>query len=153
LYTDDKTSYLVRGNFSIKLYPSYTTTSQVLDFTDSEVQIFTTPKAAKAAGFKSNFHWQINPKAKNYGRYDGSVKVEKQLSTFDRFPYRYNVQLDFSNGVQSKYFDGTVTATQAGKDLTIDGKYLVQTKNGMLKISFDPKDGEMWYVFESIVNE
>lgn len=60
----------------------------------------------------------------------------------------YNLEAKFSNGLTFKYKDGKTSALQEGKELVITNRYLVDTPQGTLKLSFDPSDGEFWYVFE-----
>lgn len=61
---------------------------------------------------------------------------------------RKNLILKFTNGIEFTYTDGKIGATLNGKDIYVEGKYLVYSKLGVAKISFNPKNGETWWVFE-----
>lgn len=53
-----------------------------------------------------------------------------------------------SNGIEFSYVDGKYNATLNNKYLDIKGKYVIDSKLGILKISFNPNNGETWWVFE-----
>lgn len=60
----------------------------------------------------------------------------------------FNTSLEFSNGVIFYYKNGEASAWQNGNTLIVDGKYLVQTPEGVLKISYNPSNKELWWVYE-----
>ncbi|WP_299213326.1 hypothetical protein [uncultured Dokdonia sp.] len=60
----------------------------------------------------------------------------------------YNASIEFSNDVIFYYRDGAVSAWQNGKDLEITGNYLIKTNKGIIKLSYDPSDKELWWVFD-----
>jgi hypothetical protein len=60
----------------------------------------------------------------------------------------YNVGIEFNNGVVFYNRDGIAEAWQNGKMLKIENKYLISTDDGLIKLSYNPKNGEIWYVFE-----
>ncbi len=66
----------------------------------------------------------------------------------DKNPNLYNLLAVFNNGLVFKYEDGNVRAWLDNEEVEVTNHYLVQTQEGLLKASFDPKDGEFWYVFE-----
>tara|TARA_R110000737_G_scaffold352368_1_gene398131 strand:+ start:185 stop:406 length:222 start_codon:yes stop_codon:yes gene_type:complete len=59
-----------------------------------------------------------------------------------------NARLEFSNGIIFNYDDGKFNATLDGDYLDINGKYLIQSYLGVIKLSYSPKSGEIWWVFE-----
>lgn len=65
---------------------------------------------------------------------------------------RKNLVLKFTNGIKFSYIDGKTGATLNGKDIYVKGKYLVYSKLGVVKISFNPKNGETWWVFDADKN-
>ena len=58
------------------------------------------------------------------------------------------MEFEISNGITFTYKDGEYTSTLNDKKLEIDGKYVIESKLGTLKISFNPRNGETWWVFE-----
>ena len=60
----------------------------------------------------------------------------------------YNASIEFSNDVVVYYRDGELSAWQDGKDLEITGKYLIKTKEGIIKLSYRPSNKELWWVFD-----
>lgn len=73
-----------------------------------------------------------------------SKKVTKSLVKKNK----YNLEFELSNGIRFTYKDGKYTSTLNDKKLDIDGKYVIESKLGTLKISFNPRNGETWWVFE-----
>ena len=76
------------------------------------------------------------------------VALKKSVTKSDEIPGTYNLSLVFSNDLIVRYDSGRFSAWQNGKPLAVKGKYLVQTPEGLLKLSFRPKSGETWWVFE-----
>lgn len=60
----------------------------------------------------------------------------------------YDTSIEFSNDVTFYYRDGKASAWQNGNDLKIDGKYLIETKNGIIKLSYNPSNKKIWWVFD-----
>lgn len=85
----------------------------------------------------SNFH-NSNPKI------TGTKKVTKSLTKANK----YNLEFTLSNGITFTYVDGKYNAKLNNKYLNIYGKYVIKSKLGTLKISFNPRNGETWWVFE-----
>ena len=74
----------------------------------------------------------------------GRKKVTKSLVNKNK----YNLEFELSNGITFTYKDGKYTSTLNDKKLDIDSKYVIESKLGTLKISFNPRNGETWWVFE-----
>lgn len=60
----------------------------------------------------------------------------------------YNTSIEFSNDVVFYYRDGEVSAWQNGKGLEITGRYLIKTNEGIIKLSYNPSNKELWWVFD-----
>lgn len=73
---------------------------------------------------------------------------KKILTASDKTPETYNALFEFTNGMVFQYTDGTVRAYENGKELKVFGNNLIAGATQTLKISYDPKTKEMWYVFE-----
>lgn len=59
-----------------------------------------------------------------------------------------NVKLEFSNGIIFTYIDGKAAATLKGKPLKVENKYLIYSELGIIRVSYNPKSGTVWWVFE-----
>ncbi len=84
----------------------------------------------------------------NYPEAAKPKEVERSIQKSLKREGRYNLELTFSNDLLFSYQDGDVKATQKGVDLIIVNHYLVQTEEGLFKISFNPANGQLWYVIE-----
>lgn len=60
----------------------------------------------------------------------------------------YDASLEFSDGTIFYYRDGKVNAWKDGKDLVIEGNYMIKTNEGIIKLSYDPKTKKIWWVFD-----
>ncbi len=72
----------------------------------------------------------------------------KEIMLSKKNPESYNLLAVFNNGLVFKYEDGNVRAWLDNEEVEVTNEYLVETPEGLLKASFDPKDGEFWYVFK-----
>ncbi len=59
-----------------------------------------------------------------------------------------NVVMEFSNGIVFTYADGKCNASLNGTYADVKGKYLITTEFGLIKISYNPKNREFWWVYE-----
>ena len=83
-----------------------------------------------------------------YSYHSNGVTADKTLTYSEKNPNMQNVKLELSNGIIFKYTDGYATATLNNEELRIEGKYLVYSELGVAKISFNPKNGVLYWVFE-----
>ena len=61
-----------------------------------------------------------------------------------------NASFLFSNGVEARYIDGEMSATLNGEELNVRGKYFIYFQNRVIKLSYNPKNGETWWVVEDL---
>lgn len=73
----------------------------------------------------------------------------KKITDSKSLESKKNLYFKLSNGIEFSYVDGKYNATLNNKYLDIKGKYVINSKLGTLKISFNPNNGETWWVFES----
>lgn len=76
------------------------------------------------------------------------VTAEKNLYKMASDPDRFSLDIRFSNGIHMFIGDERVEASLNGEPLKVEGKYLIQSDLGQVKISFDRSNGEIWWVFE-----
>lgn len=67
--------------------------------------------------------------------------------TFENNNNTYDATIEFENDIFFNYIDGKVKITQNGKTLELLGNYVAKTSEGYLKISYNSKNKEYWYVF------
>ncbi len=92
-----------------------------------------------------------NGEAKNYiyDRQHFTKGLEIMQSRFFGFDGEtYNASIEFNNGVIFLYRDGKAVAWSEGKLLNIEGKYLISTDDGIIKLSYNPINKQIYYVFE-----
>ena len=98
---------------------------------------------------------------KNYGKlsqpnyhlnqYENQVKAKFTVSDSRNIEGEKNLDFKLNNGIAFEYFDGKFRAYLTSEDnyLHIEGKYIIESELGILKISFNPKNGRTWWVFEN----
>jgi hypothetical protein len=74
--------------------------------------------------------------------------LEKKIKKSTTVKNSYTLKAIFSNGLIFEFIDGKVSAKQNEIELEIKNKYLVQTNEGLFKLTFYPKKGEFYYVIE-----
>lgn len=80
----------------------------------------------------------------NGNKVTGTKKVTKSLTKDNT----YNLDFELSNGISFSYIDGKYNAKLDDQYLDVKYKYVIKSKLGTLKLSFNPRNGETWWVFE-----
>ncbi len=162
----DATTY--HGDMHLAIYPSYNNhRPDDLTIEGKRLRIYETPIAAKKAGFggkwaeklavskevndhKSEYSWlQKELEPKNTTESIRGVTLVKELIPSKNLKGKYNLNLKLSNGITFEYEDGKYAAKLNGEYVNIEGKYIVETKIGTLKFSFNPNNGVVWWYFEN----
>ncbi len=81
------------------------------------------------------------------GTSNGLVMTQTRFFDYDN-KTGYDTSIEFNNDVVFYYRDGKAEAWQYGKSLKMEGKYLIYTNLGIIKLSYNPQNKEIWYVFE-----
>lgn len=101
--------------------------------------------------FKKRYNYSHKKEEEAYGAWKGTSNgvyiTKRRFFDYDEAT-GYDTSLEFSNDVVFYYRDGEVEAWQDGKTLKIEGKYLIYTNLGVIKLSYNPVNKEIWYVFE-----
>ncbi|WP_435415800.1 hypothetical protein [Polaribacter aestuariivivens] len=140
----DKNSF---GKFSIneiytlEIFPPYRNESDIYTLDSGSIELIE----------KDNFISE-EKKYKKKKNHSNAIAAEKIITTSKTNPNRKNLTLKFTNGIEFSYTDGKVRANLDGKDLYVENKYVIYSKLGIAKISFNPKNGETWWVFEANKN-
>ncbi len=149
------------GKYTLVVYPSYRPKKgDRIQIKGDRLRVFETPGDAKRYGYAKN--WQESKITLNhddgkqyvsrpYGierKYKTEAKLEKKIVVAsEKSPGQYNLKMYFKNGLQFHYIDGKATAMLNGKPQIVEGKYIVHTDLGTAKISFNPEDGQVYWVF------
>ena len=128
--------------FKLYVYPNY----------KSEKDVYHLKKVAYLELVLSkpiNDHKSKNSNDKNNST---NIAAKKTVTNSKNRKGRKNLVLKFTNGITFKYTDGKIEATLNNKDIHVEGKYVLHCKLGVAKISFNPKNGETWWVFDADKN-
>lgn len=88
------------------------------------------------------------PQQNKYGRYTGPIKGTKEYFKSKNEGER-NVLIIFNNDLVFRYFDGEARAWYDGDEVEITGNYIIDLPTSVAKISYNPKNGDSWWVFEN----
>ncbi|MEM6514817.1 MAG: hypothetical protein AAF688_01450 [Bacteroidota bacterium] len=98
---------------------------------------------------------EVTHNKSNYGYFDydeevftNGLSMSKNLERSEKNKNEYNAEFVFSNGITAKYTDGNMSAYLNGNPLKIEGNYLIYSELGLIKLSYDPRSNETWWVFE-----
>lgn len=127
----------------MEIFPTYKTETDIYVLEKGSLEIierdnFSHPKKEKSSVEKTN--------------HSNSIAATKTVTDSKIKKGRKNLVLKFTNGIEFSYIDGKTSATLNGKEIYIEGNYLVYCKLGVAKISFNPKNGETWWVFDADKN-
>ena len=144
------------GDFKIAVFPNYKDGADIIEKKDLRLRIVHSTEGAEAIDLPSLYKriWrEKNEKSEelishDYGRYDGNVTLSKKLTPSESIPNTFNVIAQFSNGIQFIYHDGEASASLGDTELEIEGKFQIFSELGIARLSFNPHNGVIWYVFE-----
>lgn len=80
---------------------------------------------------------------------DKGVITAKKEYFESEIPGTKNLLLVFDNDLVFRYFDGQARAWYQGDELPVEGNYIVALPSKVAKISYNPDNGEVWWVFET----
>ncbi|MEM8523400.1 MAG: hypothetical protein AAGG68_02095 [Bacteroidota bacterium] len=137
-------------DYQLIIYPTYKELPDIFELENQQIKILKSVDYTKP----TQFHQQMNVAMDNdYGQYLGEVKMDKLLVKSKQFPEEYNCVVTLSNGIVFSYIDGEAAATFYDKMLDMKGKYIFECELGTTKLSYNPKNGQVWYVFEPKTQE
>ncbi|KOY50798.1 hypothetical protein [Polaribacter dokdonensis] len=124
--------------FKLYAYPNYKT----------EKDVYHLEKGAYLELVLSKPYNNHKSKISNNKNKSTNITAKKTVTNSKNKKGRKNLVLKFTNGITFKYTDGKIEATLNDKDIYVEGKYVLYCKLGVAKISFNPKNGETWWVFD-----
>ncbi len=131
--------FKIKGEYTLSVSPSWKVEKDIFRLTEGSIVVELT---------EDYYKYEQN---KSYGTSHG-ITVNKTLIESSLNPGMKNVKLSFSNGIVFTYTDGKAKATLNGKALKIKYKYMIYSDTGITKLSFNPKTGVVWWVFEPKVH-
>lgn len=142
---DSATSFVIDKAYKLTVYPNWKKTTEVFNLKEGKIERPLTSLYEKTS--KNNNH--------NYGRYDydeskftNGLSMKKTLTPSSINPGLYNAVFEFNNGITATYTDGELIALLNDEPLKIENKFFIYSKDGLIKLSFRPTNGETWWVFE-----
>jgi len=141
--TEDYVTY--QGNMQLTIYPKFRKNNPVhFDIKGKRLRIFWTAQGAFDAGFGADWNDDSEATYKNSSK----ITLKKELVKSKIQTGKYNVTLKFSNGIVFKYTDGKFNAKLNDKYIHIKGEYMIEIDSGVLKFSYNPKTGKVWWIFK-----
>lgn len=135
LIASDKTfegQFEINGNYKLVIYPNWKENQDIYHLNSGILRMETNTEYMQAISKQDHSSQVIFTKT--------IYKSEKNNE--------FNLTLSGSNGLEFKYIDGISTATYHQEDLKIIGKYVIECQEGKLKVSFNSKTKETWWVFQ-----
>jgi len=129
--------FKIEENYTLLVYPSYKSEIDVFELTTGKIELI------KAKYYKKGKFNLVTYQSNN-------ETAEFTISDSESIKNSKNLHFKLSNGMTFKYTDGKYNAYLNTEEnyLNIEGKYYIESKLGVLKISFNPNNGEIWWVFE-----
>lgn len=149
--TSSKRSFEIHKTYTLTVFPSYKSTSNTYKLSRGKIEI------KNNKGYYEALDMHRKESELDYGTYEYNKKdftrglqMKKTLEVSTLNPKKYNGTFEFNNGIIASYNEGIMTATKEGKELNVEGRYLIYSEDGLIKLSFYPSNGETWWVFEPV---
>ncbi len=128
----------IEGDCKIILHVSWRNEPEIIELSKGdEVELEATQNFGKV---------KRNPKEIYINQ--NEIVAHKKLTDSKKFEGKKNLSFELSNGIKFKYEDGKYYAQYRRDTVEIKGKYVIPTKIGTLKLSFNPNNGVVWWIFE-----
>jgi hypothetical protein len=135
---------VIEGNYTVNVFTTWGTGKDTFKVEDKALISF------EEQGNKVNLNKDMNCCSDTYTGYGESWKENQPdiiNQSFEANSDGYAAIIEFENDIFFNYLDGEAKITQNGKTLKLVGKYVAKTSEGYLKLSYNPKNKELWYVF------
>jgi hypothetical protein len=146
---EGEVSRTFQGNFRIEIQTDWNTELEVIESEGGTLQIETIGHIKPINSSMVEYGGKTYTKEELDARMAAKpYAISKEITKSEVNENKYNLEMEFSNGLVFSYQDGEVIAIQNGKELNVQSRFLVSTPEGLLKLSFAPSKGEVWYVFD-----
>lgn len=136
-YGENPLTFDIDGDYVLTVFPDYKDESDVFKLSNTgKIELAQTIYYTNTS---TNEYLYID---------DKNVTAHKTLTDSKKNKGYKNLIFELSNGITFTYTDGKYNAKLNDKYLNVKGKYLIESKIGILKLSFNPKNGTVWWVFE-----
>ncbi len=126
------------GKHTLVVFTSYEKKPEVIHLnTGAKVELVLTKN------FTKNFSKSIRVHKDKQG-----ITATTNITDSKKLAGKKNLFFELSNGIRFTYKDGKYNAKINDTYIDIKGKYLIKTKVGKLRLSFNPEDGQIWWLFE-----
>ncbi len=140
-YSETPRTVQIDGNYKLLVFPEYQSHSDVYHLTEGRVELAPTIYFGKSDKSLKSIYLNKD-----------ELKAHKKLTDSEKKPGRKNLRFELSNGIIFNYKDGNYYAKLKHTYLNIQGKYLIESEIGTLKLSFNPETGKVWWIFEEKEN-
>lgn len=128
----------IEADYKLVLYPNWREGEEIIELTKGDqVELALTKDWGKVKRDPKSIYIK-----------ERVVVSHKKLTDSEKFEGKKNLEFELSNGIKFVYKDKKYYATYRGKDINIKNKYIITTKVGTLKLSFNSSNGVVWWVFE-----
>jgi len=135
---------VMEGNYTVNVFTTWGTGKDTFKVEDQALISF------EEQGRQVNLNKDMNCCSDTYTGYGESWKENQPdiiNQSFEANSDGYDAIIEFENDIFFNYLDNEAKITQNGKTLKLVGKYVAKTSEGYLKLSYNPKNKELWYVF------
>ncbi|NRB61023.1 MAG: hypothetical protein HRU50_13920 [Winogradskyella sp.] len=139
--SSDPGSIEIKEKHTLYVYPSWKDSADVFVLKDGKVE-----KVLTSTYGDADKDYDIKEISSN------GVTAESKVTDSKTLEGKKNLEFTLSNGITFNYIDGLYSAVLGEKNLTIKHKYIVYSDLGTLKLSFNPSNGVVWWVFENYNN-
>ncbi|TCK68886.1 hypothetical protein DFQ05_0396 [Winogradskyella wandonensis] len=135
--SDDPGEIDIDGNYTLYVYPSWKDSADVFKLKEGRVEKVLT------SSYKENHSDEYSIKS-------NGVTANYSVTDSREIEGKKNLKFKLSNGITFIYEDLKYRAYLNDEDnyIRIQGKYLIESEIGTLKLSFNPSNGVVWWVFE-----
>ena len=135
--SDDPGLVEINEKHTLFVYPSWKDDADVFELTNGTVEKVLTPTYTESKDEKYNYSS------------NGVTAISTVTDSKER-KGKKNLNFKLSNGITFIYEDDKYRAYLNKPDnyIRIKGKYVIETEIGTLKLSFNPSNGVVWWIFE-----
>ncbi len=134
-YSETPRTYLIDGKYKLVVHPTYKKQKDIYYLDSGKVELALTANFGKTNSIQDNY-------ASN------GITAEVDITDSNENKGYKNLVFKLSNGIVFNYSDGKYNASLNGMYLDIKHKYIIASELGELRLSFSPKNGEVWWVFK-----
>lgn len=136
----------VNGNYTLSIAVPWKEQPEILSSDGGTLEIFVLPVENRE--YEYGEKWVRQESTEKEELANKAILERKEITISKSSPDNYNLLAVFRNGIVFRYNGGQARAWLNGKEIEVTNRYLVQSPDGILKISFDESTGEFWYVFD-----